>query len=279
MIAFYLSGNPTHDRVIQAFYEGCPEEKKLIDGFQYEPSDIAVVFGVYKSKVVVSWPRGQIFRQQRQNNKDVIVLETGYINRGDGEHHHYAAGFNGLNGRADFKNKGMPNDRVRKLGIELKPWRKGSNLILCGQVPWDASVDHSNHFQWLQQTAEELKKTGLPVVFRPHPLAKLAPLPGIEYSTVPLKQDLQNAHCVVTFNSNAGVEALLEGVPVYAADEGSMAWPVALKSLSSIAHPLTAIDDGSILEPDRVQWLNNLSYCQWTLKEMANGEAWTHLFR
>src|SRR5438094_623219 len=152
MIRVYLSGDPVHDRVLKAFYDGCDAEKKLIEGFDYEPSDIAVIFGVYKSKVRKSWPRGKVFRQQRQNNKDVIVLETGYVRRGDGEDHYYAAGFNGLNGRAEFRNKGMGVERWEKLGVQLKPYSRGSKVILCGQVPWDASVEGSYHVVWIQET-------------------------------------------------------------------------------------------------------------------------------
>src|SRR5688572_29117795 len=113
MTRVYLSGNPVHDRVLRAFAEGCGGE--LVEGWQYEPSKVAVVFGVYKSKVPISFPRGEIFQRQRKNNLDVVVLETGYINRGDGENHHYAAGFNGLNGRADFRNRNMPDDRAIQL--------------------------------------------------------------------------------------------------------------------------------------------------------------------
>ena len=51
MIRVYLSGDPVHDRVLNAFYEGCRAEKKLVEGFVYEPSDVAVIFGVHKSKV------------------------------------------------------------------------------------------------------------------------------------------------------------------------------------------------------------------------------------
>src|SRR5690348_1754408 len=131
MIRVYLSGDPVHDRVLKAFYDGVTAEKKLVEEFKYEPSEIAMILGVYKSKVRKSWPRGNVFRQQRKNNKDVIVLETGYVNRGDGENHHYAAGFNGLNGRADFRNKSMDPSRWEKLGVQLKPYRRGEHIILC----------------------------------------------------------------------------------------------------------------------------------------------------
>ena len=95
-------------------------------------------------------------------------------------------------------------------------------------------------------------------------------VPGTELSVQPLQDDFSNAHCVVTYNSNTAVEALLEGIPVFAHDQGSMCWQVANKSLISVDVPN---------RPDRNSWLNDLAYAQWTLQEMRNGEAWRHLIR
>jgi hypothetical protein len=271
MISCYLSGNEVHDRVMRAFYEGIPEKKQLLTLNEYQPSKAAVIFGVYKSKVPASWLRGRVFQQQRQKNLDVIVLETGYINRGDGEHHHYAAGFNGLNGRADFRNEEMPDDRAKKLGVSLKPWKQGEEIVLCGQVPWDASVEGSDHLLWLEAAAERIRSySSRRIKFRPHPkaLSAFSILDGAELSVGPLAEDLKTAHCVVTYNSNSAVEALLEGVPVFAHDKGSMCWELANKSLLSVDVPN---------KPDRTQWLNNLAYSQWTPAEMSNGETWKHL--
>lgn len=268
----YLSGNPVHDRVLEAFYNGCPEKKQLLQFGDYEPSDVAVIFGVYKSKVPASWERGRVFRQQREKNLDVVVLETGYVNRGDGEDHHYAAGFNGLNGRADFRNEGMPSDRWNALGVSLKPYRRGEHIILCGQVPWDASVDHVDLKWWLLDAASRIRMNSWrKIIYRPHPLARKAipEIYGCETSTVPLSEDLKDAHAVVTFNSNSGVEALIDGVPVFAFDEGSMVWNVANSDMKELHDPKT---------PGRQQWANNLAYCQWTPAEMQGGMAWKHLF-
>src|SRR5688500_13377281 len=271
-VRVYLSGDPVHDRVVESFFEGCPNDSELVRGWKYEPSDIAVIFGVYKSRVPKSFPRGQVFQRQREKNLDVIVLETGYINRGDGEHHHYAAGFNGLNGRADFKNVGMPSDGAEKLGVKLKQYRDGSKVLLCGQVPWDASVEGTDHLLWLKASVERLKAySSIEVVFRPHPLARNAYKPlGIPVSTAPLSEDLKDAHAVVTFNSNSGVEALIDGIPVFAGDHGSMCWQVANKSLIQIDVPN---------RPPREQWLNELCYCHCTLSEFRVREAWAHVSR
>jgi hypothetical protein len=266
----YLSGNPVHDRVITAFAQGCGAE--LVKDWKYEPSEVAIIFGVYKSRVPVSIPRGEIFRQQRSNKSDVLVLETGYINRGDGETHHYAAGFNGLNGRADFKNHGMPDDRVKKLGVEMAPWRtEGEHLLLCSQVPWDASVDHVHHEMWVYDTAKLMQHySKRPVRFRPHPLANIPTPKGCKPCRTYLQDDLKNCWAVVTFNSNSAVESAIEGIPVFAFDEGSMAKEIANNWLQDLDKPRT---------PDREQWLADLCYAQWTLEEMRSGEAWLHLSR
>jgi hypothetical protein len=274
-VRMYLSGNPVHDRVIKSFYDGCPEKKELVKLWKYEPSDVAVIFGVRKTHVPVSWPRGEIFRQQREKKLDVVVLETGYINRGDGENHHYAAGLNGLNGRADFKNKDMPELRKlvlqRNYGLRCLAWRDdGKHILLCGQVPWDASVDHINYTVWLHETARKLL-TGLREVrYRPHPLGPQEGIPGCSISTKPIREDFEDAWATVAFNSNSVVESVIEGIPGFSFDSGSMASEVCNHWLDEMDKPRM---------PDRHQWLNNIAYAQWTPDEMRSGDAWRHLFK
>ena len=267
----YLPQDTVHERALLAFYEGCPVEKKLRAVNSYTPSDVAVVFGIYKSKVPQSFARGKIIAEQKARGLTTVVLETGYLNRGDGEDHHYAAGLNGLNGRADFRNEGMPPDRFQRLNIEIKPWKvPGEYIILCGQVPWDASVDHIDFSAWLVQARDAIQRwSDHPIVFRPHPKVTLPPLIGCLYSTAPLNADLQNAHACVTFNSNSAVEAVLEGVPVFAFDQGSMALEVANRRFEDIVEPQ---------RPSRFEWASDLAYAQWTLDEMREGLAWKHLF-
>lgn len=268
-VRVYTHDSDAENLVLAAFYEGCTEKKVLTSIDRYEPSDVAVVMGVYKKHVPRSFPRGHVISEQKRLGKQVVILETGYINRGDGPENHYACGLGGLNGRADFKNQNSPADRAE--GIRLQPWKQGKNIVVCGQVPWDASVDFTDHREWLERTVRGIfLRTDRPVVFRPHPKAGLPPIPGAIYSTRPLAEDLEDAWCCVTFNSNSGVEAAMAGVPVFAFDEGSMVWPIANKTLDKIENPEM---------PDRQQWLSDLCYAQWTPQEMAEGLAWRHLFR
>lgn len=272
-VRFYLSGRPDEDHVMKSLYDGCPEEKKLVEDFEYEPSDVAVVFGVFKSQVPVSFPRGRVIAKQKARDLTNLILETGYIKRGRGPDNYYAAGLNGLNGRADFRNENMPDDRSEKIGVKLKPWwGNGEKVLLCSQVPWDASVDHHNHVKWLIEACAVLQSiTKRPIVFRPHPLAKLPNFTGCEYSTdTPIEEVLKDCHAVVTFNSNSGVDAILSGIPVYAFDLGSMVYKIANKNWAMLEHPK---------KPDRQQWFNDICYAQWTPAEMAEGLTWKHLFR
>lgn len=270
-VAVYLCQDETHNRVLQAFYDGCPLEKSLRRVEQYEPSEIAVVFGVAKRAVSYSQYRGKVISEQIKLRQKVIILETGYLNRGDGEFNHYAVGYGGLNGRADFRNTNSNPDRLRKLGVELQPWRRGGQyVLLCGQVPWDASVEHVHLDQWLVESYRKIKsRTDRKVLFRPHPKAPShLRINGLEEHNGPINWD--EVHAVVTFNSNVAVEAVVAGVPAFVDDIGSMALPVASRSLDDIESPWY---------PQRDRWMQDLAYCQWTPQEIRNGEAWTHLQR
>ncbi|WP_145266064.1 hypothetical protein [Calycomorphotria hydatis] len=188
----------------------------------------------------------------------------------------YMVGWNGLNGRADFCNIGMPPDRFNELKVDLLPWRDpGEKILICGQVPWDSSVLHINYHQWLKQTISELRRhTDGKLVFRPHPLAKNI-ISEEEVSCsfsnhTALEEDLETAKATVSFNSNASVESIIMGIPTFVFDRGAMALPVANTLLQNINYPYM---------PERQQWVNDLAYSQWDLEEIASGKTWTHLMR
>lgn len=268
---FYLTGNDeVHDRTVKALYEGCPVEKELRPVQDYEPSDVAVVFGVFKKAVPFSRFRGYVIEQQKAVGK-TIVLETGYIKRGDDDNSYYAAGFDGLNGRADFRNKDMPSDRWKTLNVELKPWKSDDGVVLlAGQVPWDASVQHVNYQEWVIATLADIKRhSRRQVIFRKHPKCNWAPS-DVEVSDLSIEADLERTYAVVTFNSNTCVDATLSGVPAFVRDQGAMTWRLGNFSIYELENPK---------RPDRQKWANDIAYAQWTRDEMRSGQTWNHLFR
>lgn len=260
-----------HDRVLRAFAEGveeCGEDCFINPVDRYSPCDVAIVFGVKKDAVPLSKYRGAIIDLHREAKKPVIVIDSGYVKRDQ----YFSVGLGGLNGRADFKNADSPSDRWASLGVEILPWREdGGHVLICGQVPWDAACQHVDHIKWCQETVRDIRvRTKRPLLFRPHPACKERVNYHVdcEVSERSLDDDLDGAQCVVTFNSNSGVDAAIRGVPVFAADVGSMAWPIANKTYQWINAPVIT---------DRTQWAHNLAYTQWTIEEMKEGQPWRHL--
>jgi hypothetical protein len=207
-------------------------------------------------------------------HKQVLLMERGYI----GDRTVWTSfGWNGLNGRAQFAPPAQPHSRFARLFPDaLKAWdADGTYALLIGQVEGDSAL-HGLDFQtWATRTAAKMAKAfKLPVKYRAHPLAieygQKDTVPGCETIRGTLADALAGAAVVVTFNSNAGVDALLAGKPTVALDAGSMVYPIAANEL--------VIPDA----PSRDQWANDLAWCQFNQDEIRSGFAWecaSHVIR
>ena len=151
----------------------------------------------------------------------------------------------------------LPQDRIKD--ITLKDWRtKGEYILLA------PSSDSINGFagrpNWERETIELLKsKTDMPIKIRRKP--RMGARSGPAYALVPLADDLAKAACVITSCSLVGVEAAIEGIPVYSLPRGAT-WPIA-----------QAVENfGQANYSDkRKEWLATLSYHQYTCKEIESG--------
>lgn len=204
---------------------------------------------------------------------------------------YYELGYDGLKGNADYCNAGSPPDRWLKLETPLVPWRtNGQHILIIGQTLHGLSSQHVDIYEWYGQIVRKLRQhTEREIVFRHHPriikirgersrvdkdrgnLVKHLPqgLTRWGYSKGWfLEDDLHDAWAAITFTSNGGVTAAIQGIPVFAGDPASMAWPVANNDLSAIEKPGM---------PDRQQWAYDLAYGQFNAAELKSGEAWTHL--
>lgn len=221
------------------------------------PCDLAVCWGVKR-------------RPEMDSGRRALILERGYL--GDRLNVWTSAGYDGLNGFADFLNAGKGPERFNEhYGPDfLKPWRespKGNLVVIMGQVRGDASLRGMNIDMWYRQVAERLQRCGHRVGFRPHPLfksavpnAKVIPLEGT------LEEALARAKWVVTYNSNSGVNAVVAGVPTVTCDRGSMAWTVSGHD-PAVPPPI----------PDRAAWAARMAWAQWKMDELESGAAWEHL--
>lgn len=221
----------------------------LVDHSRYaEGYDVTVTWGVRGGR------RGLMARQNSNGGRH-LVMERGYL----GNREHWTSlGLDGLNGRAEFPMIDDPSRFDEHFGHLLQSWKQGSGYaLIMGQVKGDCSVLNVDLDQWYRDARKRLESKGWEVRFRPHPLCVVGDNRSLE-------EDLSGAELAVTFNSNSGVDAALAGVPVHAEDEGSMALPVASREYS-------------VIRPNRSQWAARLAWYQWTMDEIARGEAWMRL--
>lgn len=274
VVVYLPDYNPKHQTVLRAFAQGIPSAV-VRDIREYEACDVAVIFGLVKKTRPFTWTKQNVLNKHQ--GRSLIVVEAGFVKRSD----YWSIGFGGTNGGADFRNRDMPPDRWNKLRIEMLPWRSAGRpgpVIVCGQVPWDTNVQDTDHPAWCRETLASLHRAGVHALFRPHPRMKKIwqrCYPGIPEECVdtrPLHEVLADARCVVIFNSNIGVDAVVSGVPVVAFHPGSMAWPMA-------THDLMSLLNDRLATPSREGWSSSLAYAQWNLEDMAAGLPWQHLMR
>lgn len=231
-------------------------DPQLVPVGQPAPCDLAVCWGVKKLPEMASGRRA-------------LILERGYL--GDRLNTWTSVGFDGLNGRADFRNAGADSSRWdRHFAATMKPWLEpssGDYVLVLGQVAGDASLRGLDVDRWAAQTMLQLRSRGIPALFRPHPQAAVgARVVNLPRAEGDLAAVLDRAMWAVTYNSNSGVDAVMAGIPTVAIDAGSMAWPVTGRV--PYLEPPT---------PDRARWGAELAWTQWTLAEIKNGDAWDHL--
>lgn len=200
-------------------------------------------------------------------NGPFLIAEHGYL--GDRINTWTSLGWDGLNGRARFP---APQDEGQRFwsnhGHLAKEWERFDGYwLIAGQVLGDQSLLNVNYLEWLKDTIDELDRMGVDARFRPHPEAvrrgQVFPVPSYMVSKGTLAEDLAEAACVIAYNSNATVDAVLAGIPAITVDEGAMAWPV---SSHNLVEPLVT--------PDRSEWFRRMAWCQWTIGEIQDGSAW-----
>jgi hypothetical protein len=146
----------------------------------------------------------------------------------------------------------VPDGRWRRLHTGVTPWgTNGSHIVIARPTPTYA-LFHGIP-DWTEKTVAELKKyTDRRLVFRDKETPKS------------LREDCEGAHCLVAHGSNAAVEAVIMGCPVFVHPD-SAASLVGRTELANIESPIY---------PDRQPWLNSLAYSQYNESELVDGTLW-----
>ena len=279
-VTFFAAEKDREDMIARAFATGVrthSHQCDIVRPAEYPApnpeTDVAVMIGVkgYSRK---------LFDDHLEAGKHVLYIDKGYLgNRG----RYYRMSVNSFQPLRYFQQVARPADRLQTLGLTLQPMRtSGRHILVAG-----GSVKYSNWHRmhggpndedpataWAQQTIKRLSKAShRPIVYRPKPSWKDAvPIPGVEYSRPPrtIQEELRDCWCLVTYGSNAALDALIFGVPVLVLGDG-IAQPLAKMSENSVEDPYLPTDE------ERWQLLADVAYCQFSVPEMASGLAWSIL--
>jgi hypothetical protein len=149
----------------------------------------------------------------------------------------------------------VPDDRWKALETGTRVWARNGRHIVIAAPTATYSRFHALK-DWTDTTLDALSRvTDRQLIIR-----------GKETKR-PLQDDLKGAHALVAHGSNAAVEAVILGCPVFV-DPSSAAALVGLTDLTKIERPAY---------PDRQPWLNALAYSQFNEAELLDGTLWRHL--
>jgi len=255
---------PFTERIPQSWAQGtgC----KLIDPVsndQHMFEDVYFYFGILRGA-------GDMMKRSIASGWDYYFCDHAYFKAGhDGSNPWYRIT---KNGHVNSSLVDRPADRYEQnFKQDLLPWRtNGQHILVCpptGAIEWFFDTQ-----DWLDATVKTLKQhTDREIIVRDKPFDPQVSTQGGVTQLVgfnkknqdrPLEQDLEKAHCVVTFNSGVGIKSVCQGIPVICGKECA-AYPVS-----------NQIEDIENLKTfDREPWLHHLAYSQFTLDEMKSGYA------
>ena len=230
------------------------------DQFDYQRDPgVIVLRGILKYKIM---------RQCWQDQRPFYYMDSGYIGNGQGprnpqgnKNYHRIV----LNDLQHSHIKPRPSDRLDRLGITGQPRRYGSRIIVAAPDEKPCRFYGIDREQWIRETVAKIQQhTDRPIVIRER-AARRRDRVALDPLAAVLRHDV---HALVTFNSNAAVESVLEGVPVFVTAPTHAATPVGNRDLAQI-------DDPFWPDPDLVRsWLCHLAYGQFHVRELRDGTAY-----
>lgn len=231
--------------------------------------DVAVFYGLKDTLL-------QIYKDYTLAGKKTVLIDLGYWGRHDGGrlsgYHRVVA--NHLHPNYYYQMISHPPDRFLRFNVKLKPQSKeGEFVLLAGMSAKSAWVFglEPNEFE-LRMIKEIKKHTDRPILYRPKPSWDGAtPLPGTVYSPPDESIDaaLGRSSVVVTHHSNVAIDAISAGKACIVPGHGVGV---------AVSSPFDKIDDPYFPhEAKRHQWLCDIAYTQWNVKEIQEGKPWKHL--
>ena len=246
-----------------------------------------------------------VYEKMLKNNKTLICAETPYIGRvffdnqsqhtddevcvrvGFGDVSTYHPNHFNIKGQHTPERAEMLLDKNR---VKLEDWRTdGDHILIATQVPNDSSLRGIDIWASLQYDLIKLRQyTNRPIFITLHPetkrgwgksrfdsasqhyanFQKVANMVGAQILTQDSKSLLQNCWAVICYSSGFSYDALIRGIPVITLSNRNFASSICSQFVEEIEQPKMG---------DRMQWLSNIAYCEWSINEIRNGKCREHL--
>lgn len=243
-------GAKRYERIAQAMYAGVlanGDRPMMVMHSAPANADVAVMYG---------WKLSASLRKYPQ----FIYADLGYWQRET----HYRMTV-GAWSPEKYVRAGLPDSRLRSLGVRIRPWKSGEQVLLIGASDKAVREHGFGYMQWERAMAERLRGLGHSVLYRPKPSdPRRCPIPGTSYDTGSLSTAFAKAKAVVAHHSNVCVEALAAGLPVHCVTGAAAAMSVPIESLETRR-------DG------REQFLADVAWLQWSVDEIRRGDFWAHM--
>jgi len=288
-ITFYYSDKELEKVIAAAFCAGVHKhghKYEVVSTENYEAplvdTDVAVMIGVKgKSK--------KILEEHKALGREIVYIDKGYfrippVSRSVGHKVlYYKVSLGSFQPLKYLMQKDMGSDRwktiSKKHGFKLLPRKESKENE---SIVYGGSSQKYFNFHSLGDAngyAEKLfailkRKSNRDLVYRPkQSWTGAKEIEGVRLSKRPLEEEFKNAFAYIVHGSNSSVNAILYGLPVVSLGP-SISNPVANLRVDSLNW---RVGIKFPTDEERLQWVQNVCYWQWTLEEMSNGSTWRFL--
>lgn len=206
----------------------------------------------------------------------VVILDLGYFKRATGAKDREGYNQVGIGRIGWVPSHAVDSSRWDALGLPdaLPPVTgRPKSVLILGQVPGDTQhgLNERELNAWYDAQSDIYAQDGYEVVFRPHPKALRATPPKSDRVSKPNSCTLENAIAgaahVITYNSTAGLDAILAGVSVIC-DPCAHYFDIARYGLFGTPQ----------YHENVMQHMHRLAWSQWTCAEIERGLPIQFLF-
>jgi hypothetical protein len=193
----------------------------------------------------------QAVQDYYRSKTDVYIADQGFLSREEG--------YNLILKNYKFL-EGKDNSRFNKLGLKIRStWSENGHILVCLQ---------NHHRQWYTDVLRVIHD-----IKGSHKIR----LRNFDEET-DLREDLRKAFAVVTYNSTCLYPALLNKIPVFCSEDCPASKNEDALSSKAISTKIQDINLAKKVEHPE-QFLYDVAYNQYTLKELSEGVFIDHLVK